>query len=225
MDIRFLGHSCFELTDGDTRVLVDPFISDNPKATVKADELEPTHIFLTHGHFDHWGDVVDIARRTGAHVVAVKELADELGGEGLENVADPNLGGTVEFDGGWVRLTAAWHTSTTPGGTVNTPAGLVIKLGDKVVYHLGDTALFSDLALPSRRDQIDVALMCIGGHYTMDRHDAVSACSLVGAKTVIPCHYDTFPPIETDAQAFKSEVESISDTRVTVLDPGESYSV
>jgi L-ascorbate metabolism protein UlaG (beta-lactamase superfamily) len=223
MEIRFLGHSCFELTEGETRVLIDPFLSENPKAAIDASEVEPTHILLTHGHHDHWGDVVDIARRTGAQCVAIKELADELGQHGVEKVADPNLGGTLDFDGGWVRLVPAWHTSTTPSGVANTPAGLVVGLGGKVVYHLGDTALFSDLELVGRRDAIDVALMCIGGHYTMDRHDAVIAARLVGARTVIPCHYDTFPPIETDAQAFRSDVESHIDARVMVLEPGESH--
>ena len=208
MDIRFLGHACFELTDGDTRVLVDPFLTGNPKAAAEASELEPTHIFLTHGHADHYGDVIEIAKRTGAQVVANTELAGELGEQGgLENVADPNIGGTVEFEGGWVRLTPAWHTATSPNGTVHTPAGLVINLGGKTVYHVGDTGLFSDIRLAGERDQLDAALVCIGGHYTMDRHDAAIACEWIGAPTVIPCHYDTFPPIETDAQAFKADVE------------------
>jgi L-ascorbate metabolism protein UlaG (beta-lactamase superfamily) len=227
MDVRFLGHACFELSEGDTRVLIDPFLSGNPKAAVSADEVNPTHIFLTHGHQDHYGDVVDIAKRTNAQVVAITELAGELGEEGLENVSDPNLGGTVTFDeaGLWVRITPAWHTSTTPKGTVNTPAGLVIGLGGKVVYHLGDTALFSDLQLVKQRDEVDVALMCIGGHYTMDRYDAVRAAELVGAKQIVPCHYNTFPPIETDAQAFKTDVESKTSSEVVVLEPGDSHSV
>src|SRR4051812_162563 len=225
MDIRFIGHATVELTEGDTSVLVDPFISGNPKATIEASELNPTHIFLTHGHGDHWGDVVDIAKRTGAQCVAIVELANELGDNGIENVADPNIGGTVEFDGGWVRLTPAWHTSTTPSGTVNIPAGLVINLGGKTVYHLGDTALFSDLQLVKQRDEIDVALMCIGGHYTMDPVDGAVAAGLVGAKQVIPCHYNTFPPIEQDAQKFKSDVEGKTDSEVVVLEPGDSHSV
>jgi L-ascorbate metabolism protein UlaG (beta-lactamase superfamily) len=231
VDIHFLGHACFELTDGDTRVLIDPFLTGNPKAAVEASEVEPTHIFLTHGHADHWGDVVDIAKRTGAQCVAIVELADELGGHGIENVADPNLGGTVEFEGGWVRLVPAWHTSTTPGGTVNTPAGLVINLGGRTIYHLGDTALFSDLRLVGERDELDAALVCIGGHYTMDRHDAVQACELIGARTVVPCHYGTFPPIETDDQAFKADVERRTagegrrQATVEILDPGSSLSL
>jgi L-ascorbate metabolism protein UlaG (beta-lactamase superfamily) len=225
VDIRFLGHACFELTEGDTRVLMDPFLTGNPKAAVEASEVNPTHIFLTHGHGDHYGDIEDIAKRTGAQVVAIVEIARELEGAGVENVSDPNLGGTIEFDDVWVRLVPAWHTSTTPKGTANTPAGMVVGLGGKTVYHLGDTSLFSDLRLVSEREPIDVALMCIGGHYTMDRHDAAAAAGLVRATTVIPCHYGTFPPVETDAEAFKADVESQTSSTVEILQPGETFSV
>jgi L-ascorbate metabolism protein UlaG (beta-lactamase superfamily) len=222
MDVRFLGHAAFELSHEGTSVVIDPFLTGNPKAAVSADELTPSAIVLTHGHGDHIGDTVAIAKRAGAPVVAIVELAGEIGEEGVQTF-DPNLGGTVEFDWGWVRLVPAWHTSTTPKGTVNTPAGVVVSLGDKVVYHLGDTCLFSDLSLVGKRTPIDVALMCIGGHYTMDRHDAVEAAQMVGASTVIPCHYNTFPPIQTDAEAFRSEVESTGGT-VVVLEPGETHS-
>jgi L-ascorbate metabolism protein UlaG (beta-lactamase superfamily) len=222
-DIRFLGHACFALSDGDTTVLIDPFLSGNPKAAISADDVSATTILLTHGHGDHIGDTVDIAKRTNAPVMAIVEIANELGEEGVE-VSDPNLGGTVKFDWGWAKLVPAWHTSTTPKGTANTPAGLLINFKDTVVYHLGDTSLFSDLKLVGKRTPIDVALMCIGGHYTMDRTDAVDAAELVGAKTVIPCHYNTFPPIETDAQAFKSDVESATSSSVVVLEPGDTHS-
>jgi L-ascorbate metabolism protein UlaG (beta-lactamase superfamily) len=222
MDIRFLGHAAFELSDDGTKVLIDPFLTGNPKGAVSADELEADAILLTHGHADHIGDTVSIAKRTGAPVVAIVELAGEIAEEGVQTF-DPNLGGTVEFDWGWVRLVPAWHTSTTPKGTVNTPAGVVVSLGGKVVYHLGDTCLFSDLSLVSKRTPVDVALMCIGGHYTMDRVDGVEAAQLVGAPTVIPCHYNTFPPIQTDAQAFREEVESTGG-QVVVLEPGETHS-
>jgi L-ascorbate metabolism protein UlaG (beta-lactamase superfamily) len=225
VEIRFLGHACFELIEGDTRVLIDPFLNDNPSAAVGADEVDPTHLFLTHGDFDHYGDIEAIAKRTGAQVVAAAEIAGELTEAGVENVADPNLGGTVTFDWGWVKLTPAWHTSVTPKGQVNVPAGLLVKLGAKTVYHLGDTALFSDLKLVAGRgDPIDVALMCIGGHYTMDRIDAVTAAEFVGATTVIPCHYNTFPPIETDAEAFKADVEAQTSSKVEILQPGETFS-
>jgi L-ascorbate metabolism protein UlaG (beta-lactamase superfamily) len=226
MDINFIGHATFELVEGDTRILIDPFLKgNNPVAQVGADDVNPTHVFLTHGHADHVADAVPVAKRTGAQCVAIVELAGWLGDNGVENVADPNLGGTVEFDGGWVRLVPAWHTSTTPDGkATNTPAGLVINLGGKTIYHLGDTALFSDLQLVGRRDDIDVALMCIGGHYTMDPTDGAVAAELIGAKQVIPCHYNTFPPIEQDAEAFKSEVESKTSSEVVILQPGESHS-
>ncbi|HXB64750.1 MAG TPA: metal-dependent hydrolase [Solirubrobacteraceae bacterium] len=223
MEIRFLGHAAFELRDGGTSVLIDPYLSENPKAAVSADELSPSAILLTHGHFDHIGDTEAIAKRSGADVVAIVEIAHELKARGVENVHDPNLGGTVEFDWGWVRLVPAWHTSTTPRGTANVPAGLVVGIGGKVIYHLGDTTLFSDLQLVGRRQPIDVALMCIGGHYTMDRIDALEAARLVGAKQVIPCHYNTFPPIETDVLAFKADVEAAGAGEVVVLEPGESH--
>jgi L-ascorbate metabolism protein UlaG (beta-lactamase superfamily) len=222
MDIRFLGHAAFALEHDGTTVLIDPFLTGNPKAAASADDIAADAILLTHGHGDHYGDTVAIAKRTGATVVAITEIAGEIGEEGVEAI-DTNLGGTAEFDWGTVRLTPAWHTSTTPKGTVSTPAGLVIEFGDKRVYHLGDTALFSDLALPKRRGHLDVALMCIGGHYTMDRFDAVTACELVGADQVIPCHYDTFPLVETDAQAFKSDVQNAGHAEVVVLQPGETH--
>ncbi len=224
MEIRFLGHAAFALTHEATTVLIDPFLTGNPKAAASADEVDATTILISHGHGDHVGDSVAIAKRTGAPIVAIVEIANELGGEGVD-VFDPNVGGTVTFDWGWVRLTPAWHTSTTPNGTVTIPAGLVVNIGGKTVYHLGDTALFSDLALPGRRDELDVALIPIGGHYTMDRHDAVEAAKLVGAKQVIPCHYNTFPPIETDAQAFKADVEAATSSQVVVLEPGETHSL
>jgi L-ascorbate metabolism protein UlaG (beta-lactamase superfamily) len=224
MEIRFLGHAAFELTDGDTTVLIDPFLTGNPQAAATADEVSADAILLTHGHIDHFGDTVAIAKRTGADVVAIVEIARELSGEGLEKVHDPNLGGTVELDWGSVKLVPAWHTSTTPKGTASTPAGLLVKLGGKLIYHLGDTALFSDMELIARRaGEIDVALMCVGGHYTMDRFDAVQAAKLIGAREVIPCHYDTFPPIEIDVQAFKADVEADTSSRVVVLAPGETH--
>ena len=226
VDVRWLGHSAFELTAGDANMVVDPFITGNPKATVAADDLEPTHILLTHGHADHYGDTVEIAKRTGAPVLAQVEIANELSDLGVENVHDPNFGGTVAFDWGWVKLVPAFHSSTTPNGTVSPPGGLLIMVGERLVYHLGDTALFSDLKLIAQRgDHVNVALVPIGGHYTMDRFDAVTACQFIGADEVIPVHYDTFPPIETDAQAFKSDVENATESKVVVLAPGETHTV
>ena len=237
MEIKFHGHSCFELSEGETTVLVDPFLKpNNPAAVHSGEEVEPTHIAISHGHADHMADAVPVAKRTGAHCVAIVELAKWLEERGVENVSDPNLGGTVEFDWGWIKLVPAWHTNTLPGSAespfsaehgivIGPAAGLVVKLGETTVYHAGDTCLFSDMKLIAERNPIDVALLPIGGHYTMDRRDAVVAAEFVGAATVLPMHYDTFPPIETDSGAFKSDVESRTASKVALPKPGEALAV
>lgn len=225
MEIKFLGHAAFAIEHEGKTALIDPFLSGNPKAAVSADDVAADVILLTHGHSDHIGDTVAIAKRTGATVVAIVELAGELQEDGVENVVDPNIGGTADL--GWItaRLTPAWHTSTTPKGLVNTPAGFVIEVGGKRIYNVGDTGLFSDLALPAKRGHIDLAIVPIGGHYTMDRFDAVVAAELIKADQIIPAHYGTFPPIETDAQAFKTDVQNAGYAEVIVLEPGESHTL
>jgi L-ascorbate metabolism protein UlaG (beta-lactamase superfamily) len=226
MEIKFHGQSCFELSDGADVVLIDPFLKpNNPVAVVSADQVDPTHIALSHGHADHVADAVAVAKRTGAHCVAIVELASWLGSQGVEALSDPNLGGTVEFDWGWIKLVPAWHTNTTPDGTVvGPPTGMLINIGGVTIYHAGDTCLFGDMKLIAERNPVDVLLLPIGGHYTMDRHDAVVAVEFVGASTVIPMHYDTFPPIETDSGAFKADVEAQTSSQVVLLKPGETYS-
>jgi L-ascorbate metabolism protein UlaG (beta-lactamase superfamily) len=236
MDIRFIGHACFVLSDGSATVVVDPFFApNNPAATVTADEVEATHILVTHGHADHIADAVGLGKRTGAHCLSLVEVANWLDAQGVAEVSDPNLGGTVEFDWGWVKLVQAFHTNTIPGSAdapfsaesgvvIGPPSGLVVKIGGKTVYHLGDTCLFGDLKLIAERTPVDVALIPIGGHYTMDRHDAVVAAELIGAETVIPMHYNTFPPIETDPEQFKADVESRTSSKVVITKPGESFS-
>jgi L-ascorbate metabolism protein UlaG (beta-lactamase superfamily) len=237
MEIKFHGHSCFEYSDGETTVLTDPFLKpNNPAAVATAEEVEPTCIAITHGHADHVVDAVGVAKRTGAQCVAMVELAEWLRHQGLENVSDPNLGGTVTFDWGWIKLVPAWHTNTIPGSaeapfspvhgtTIGVPAGLLINLGGKTIYQAGDTCLFGDMKLIAERNPVDVAVLPIGGHYTMDRHDAVVAAEFVGAGTVIPMHFNTFPPIETDAQAFKADVEAKTSSEAVVLEPGQTHSV
>jgi L-ascorbate metabolism protein UlaG (beta-lactamase superfamily) len=226
VDIRFLGQACFEIKNGGTTVLTDPFLTGNPLAAASADEVEPDVVLLTHGHADHLGDTVNIAKRTRATVLAIVELAAEISGNGVENVVDPNFGGTVRFDWGWVKLVPAWHTAVSPSGTPHMPAGLLIHIGDRLIYHLGDTCLFSDMQLIAQRgDKVDVALVPIGGHYTMDRFDAVTAVHFINPQQVIPCHYNTFPPIEADAEAFKSDVQNAGFSQVIVLEPGGTHTL
>jgi L-ascorbate metabolism protein UlaG (beta-lactamase superfamily) len=235
MEIRFHGHACVQLSDGEHTVLVDPFLKpNNPAAILTAEEVDaPSHVLLTHGHADHIADLIPVAERTGAHCIALTEVAKWLAGKGLE-VSDPNFGGTVETDWGWVKIVQAFHTNTIPGTgddpfspeggvVIGPPTGMVINIGGKTIYHLGDTALFSDLRLIAERTPVDIALIPIGGHYTMDRHDAAVAAGFIGAETVIPIHFNTFPAIETDAGAFKSDVESATSSKVVVLEPGETH--
>ena len=224
--VRWLGHSAFHLSGGGADVLVDPWLTGNPKAAVKAEELPADAILLTHGHGDHLGDTVDIAKRTGATVVAIVELAAEIEGAGVSDVRNPNYGGTVSFEWGWVKLVPAWHTAVSPSGTTHAPVGLLIHYEDHLIYHLGDTCLFGDMQLIARRgDRVDLALVPIGGHFTMDRYDAVTAVELIDPSQVIPIHYGTFPPVETDAEAFKQDVQNAGFSEVVIVQPGETHRV
>ncbi len=225
-DVRWLGHASFHLSGGGADVLIDPWLTGNPKAAATADELPADVIALTHGHGDHLGDTVDIAKRTGAKVLAIVELAGEIEGDGVEDVVGFNFGGTVAFDWGWIKMVPAWHTAVSPKGTAHMPAGLLIHYGGHLIYHLGDTALFGDLKLiAGRGDRVELALVPIGGHYTMDRFDAVTAVELISPFQTIPIHYGTFPPIETDAQAFKSDVQNAGFSEVIVLNPGDTHTL
>src|SRR5918998_4815970 len=168
MEIKFHGHACFELADGSARVLVDPFLKpNNPTAVHSADEVDATHVLVTHGHVDHIADAVAVCKRTGAPAVAVVEIANWLGEQGVEETFDPNLGGTVEFDWGSVKLVQAFHTNTMPGSGENpfsasegTPvgqaAGLIITIGGKPIYHASDPRLFGDMELIARRHAVDI---------------------------------------------------------------------
>lgn len=233
MEIRYHGHSCFELSEGDINLIVDPFLApNNPLADATADDVKATHLALTHGHADHVADAAAVANANKAQCVAMVEVANWLEMQGVENVSDPNLGGTVRFDGLSIKLVQAWHTNTLPGsderpfsaelGTpIGTPAGLIIEMGGLTIYDAGDTCLFGDMELIGKRHGVDVALLPIGGHYTMDREDAVYAAELIGAKRVIPIHYDTFPPIKTDAAAFAADCAA-KGIEAIVLAPGET---
>ncbi|MGH2561416.1 MAG: metal-dependent hydrolase [Thermomicrobiales bacterium] len=222
--MTYLGHSAFLVEAADKGILVDPFLTGNPKAARSADDLSPSTILLTHAHSDHVGDTVAIARRTGATVIATFELATWLSQQGVENAIGGNHGGTIAFDGGTTKFVPAWHTSTygetflAPG----VPAGLVVRVGGKTIYFAGDTCLFGDMKLIGE-EELDVAVLPIGDHFTMGPVDAVRAVKFLNPKIVIPCHYNTFPPIQQDPQAFKQQVDTQTGATCVVLAPGESH--
>lgn len=225
--LLYIGHSAFELSDGEHRVLIDPFITGNPSATTTADAFAPQTILLTHAHNDHVGDTVAIASRTGATVIATFELATFLGAKGV-NTVGANHGGTVAFAGGTVKFTPAWHTSSYQEGdsfvAPGIPAGLVVRFGGKVTYFAGDTCLFGDMALIGE-EGLDLAILPIGDHFTMGPTDAVRAVKLLKPSHVVPCHYNTFPPIKQDASAFTSLVSDQTGAIGIALAPGESFDI
>lgn len=212
MELTYLGHSGFALEADGKTVLIDPWVTGNPLATAKADDLHADTILLSHAHNDHGiDDAQTIAKRTGATIITTFELGEWLGAQGVK--ANPgNHGGTLAFDGGSVKLTPAWHTSsygTGPGTFVapGVPAGLIVRFGGMTIYHTGDTALFRDMELIGEVG-IDLMCVCIGDHFTMGPEDAIRAVRFVGPKAVIPMHYNTFPPIRQDADAFKRQIET-----------------
>lgn len=225
MQITYFGHSAFQLNDGQRTVLIDPFLSGNPLATVSPDELSPSTIILTHAHNDHVGDAVAIAKRSGATVIATFELGTYLARQGIETMP-ANHGGTVAFDGGTTKLVPAWHTSSYGVGedfvAPGIPAGHVVRFGGKTVYFAGDTCLFGDMALIGE-ERLDAAVLPIGDRFTMGPDDAVRAAKLLNAGVVIPCHFNTFPPIEQDGARFARLVSEQTKGRGVVLAPGESF--
>lgn len=220
MKLTFLGHSAILLEHAGGRVLVDPFLTGNPKAAVAADAVEADVIVLTHAHGDHVGDSVAIAKRTGAVVVSNVEIARRLAREGIETIG-ANTGGRVALPLGAVTFTAAWHSSSfDDGGYGGLAMGAVFEIGGRRVYHAGDTALFGDMELIARGG-LDLALLPIGDHFTMGPADAVEAVKLLRPSRVVPIHYGTFPPIVQDAGAFRDAVQAATDAVVHPLAPGE----
>lgn len=220
MILHFLGQSGFFVTIGEHELLIDPFLTGNPKAVDNPETFSPGYILLTHGHGDHYGDTETIAERSGATVVSSFEIAEYVGDKGLESHG-MNPGGGHDFPFGRVVFTPAWHSNSLPDGTYGgMPMGLVLEAEGKRVYHAGDTALFSDMALIARKP-LDVALLPIGDNFTMGPDDALEAVKLLNPKRVVPIHYNTYPPIAQDAEAFRRRVEHETDAKVTLLAPGE----
>jgi L-ascorbate metabolism protein UlaG (beta-lactamase superfamily) len=223
--LTFHGHACFELEHGGKRLVIDPFLTGNPKADIGPAKLGRLDaILLTHGHGDHLGDAIALAKQHGATLVAPNELALYCAAQQVPFVHAMHIGGAHEFPFGRVKLVVAIHGGTVdgPGGEKYTtfPCGFLVTLGGKTVYHAGDTALTMDMQLLQGR--VDVMCLPIGDNYTMGIEDAVRAVEFVKPKVAIPMHFGTFPVIEADPMAFKTHVGTRAE--VVVLQPGASYS-
>ena len=225
MKLTYLGHSAFCIEASQATILIDPFLSGNPKASAKPDAFNPEYIFLTHGHADHLGDAPAISKRTGATVVTTFELANYLGAQGL-NTLPANHGGWLKLPFGHAKFTVAFHSSSLieEGGRplyLGEPAGLILGLEGKYLYHAGDTALFSDMRLIGEDVPLDLAMVPIGDHFTMGPKDAAKAIEFLRPKRAVPMHYGTFPPLVGDPKEFK-RLASGSATEILILDPGQS---
>ena len=226
MKITFHGHSCIEIHTNEYSLIVDPFLTGNPKADITAEQVKADYILLTHGHGDHLGDTVSIAKQNNAQVIAPVELAAWLSWQGLETHG-MNIGGSHDFPFGRVKFTLAHHSS----GFVNqekkeiiylgNPVGILLTMEGKIIYHAGDTSLFSDMKLIGMQHDIDLTFLPIGDYFTMGPEDALLAAEWIDAKQVVPIHYNTFPLIEQDGAKFIKNLRYKGLSGVA-LEPGES---
>lgn len=226
MKISYHGHSVVQINTNGKTILIDPFITGNTLTDLKAEEVKADVIILTHGHNDHVGDTVAIAKRCGALVIANADLTTYLSWQGVETHG-MNIGGAYQFDFGTVKFTQAFHGSgyATQNKEIiycGMPTGVLFSNEGKTIYHAGDTGLFSDMKLIGERHPIDLAFLPIGDNFTMGPEDAAYAAKLLKAKTVVPIHYNTFPPIKQDPYQF---IELLEGQNGHVLKPGEAIEI
>jgi len=222
--LTYHGHAtCTLETDDGTRLVFDPFFDENPSCAVKSAEVEADYILVSHGHGDHFADCIPLAVRTGATVIGTFELVSYCLEKGAKSGHGMNIGGGYRFPFGRVKLTPALHTGSVAGDTDGTHTtdccGFLVEFEGRRVYHAGDTALTMDMLL--LKGQVDVALLPIGDNYTMGPDDAVRAVEMIEPKVVIPIHYNTWPVISQDPQAFKAKVGNRA--AVEILAPGATY--
>jgi len=226
MKVSYHGHSIVKIETGETTILIDPFITGNELTDLIVAEQKPDVILLTHGHNDHVGDTVEIAKASDALIIAPNELAVYLGLQGLRTHG-MNIGGAKQFDFGTVKFTKAFHSSsyqTEEDEFIYTgmPAGILFTAEGKTIYHAGDTSLFGDMKMIGERHPIDVAFLPIGDNFTMGPEDAAYAVELLNPKITVPVHYNTFPPIQQDPKTFQQHVKNHT---VNILQAGESFNL
>lgn len=222
LKMTYCGHACFEFQGGGSTILVDPFLTGNPQASISADEAKASYILVSHAHGDHLGDAIMIARRTGATVVGNHEIATYAEGQGAL-AHGMHIGGGFDFPFGRVKLTIAHHGSSFPDGSYGgNPCGFLLTIEGKKVYHACDTGLFYDMKLIGEAG-VDVAILPIGDNYTMGPNDALKAVKLIEPRAVIPIHYNTFDVIEQDPEAFAAMVGAETNAKCIILAPGESH--
>jgi L-ascorbate metabolism protein UlaG (beta-lactamase superfamily) len=226
MRLTWLSHAAF-LLEGRNKILIDPFLTGNPKAPCSTDEIQCDIICITHGHGDHLGDAISISKRTKAPIVAIHEIARYAEIKGCEAMG-MNMGGSINLLGTKITMVQGWHSSGIDeshcGFSGGSCAGFIINT-QKTIYHAGDTCIFSDMKLIGEFYKPEIALLPIGDRFTMNPEHAARACAWIKPDTVIPMHYNTFPPVEQDPDEFKSLVESLCDSEVVICDPGKTIEV
>ncbi|MDQ0916544.1 metal-dependent hydrolase [Paenibacillus sp. V4I5] len=229
MDIIFHGQSCVEIRLKEHTLIIDPFLNHNPLAVTKPEDIKADYILVTHGHADHLGDSLEIAKRNQATIIAPNDLGRYLSFQGAQTHG-MGIGGEYEFPFGKVKMTLALHDSSyNPPGTkeniyTGMASGFLITAEGKTIYHAGDTGLFGDMQLLGKLNAIDLAFLPIGDNYTMGPHDAVTAAQFLQAKMVVPMHYNTFPLIKQDPKAFVDSLAS-EGIKGVVIEPGQSLTI
>lgn len=223
LTLRWYGHATLGMETGGFHILVDPFFNGNPAVLIGANDVPADFILVTHGHGDHVGDTVAIAKRTGALVIGNYEVCNWLEARGVKTHAQ-HLGGGYHHPFGYLKLTFALHGSAMPDGTYGgNPAGFLLTTPEgRKVYIAGDTGLFGDMRLIGE-EGIDLAVLPLGDNYTMGPADAIRAVDMLQPRHVVPVHFGTWPLLEQDAAAWAAKVESKIDTKVHVLKPGDSF--